>query len=65
MSAVEQHSKLVQLLKKSESIHAAIVIHSIPANKDMFKPMEESTDSTVNTDLNKEITGYTGFFAVL
>ena len=65
MSAAVQHLKPDQLKRKLESIHAAIVTHSIPANKDMSKPMEESTDSTVNTDLNKEITGFTGFFAVL
>ena len=55
--AAEQHLKPDLLKKKSEWIHAQIATHSILANKDMFKLMDVSTDSTVNTDLNKKITG--------
>jgi hypothetical protein len=54
---VAQHLKLDPLKKKLELIHAQIATHSILANKDMSKLTDVSTDSTVNTDLNKKITG--------
>ncbi len=65
VSAVAQHLKPVQPKKKSEWIHAVIATHSTQANKDTSKPMVELTDSIVNTDLNKELTGSDRFLLIL
>jgi hypothetical protein len=62
VSPVEQHLKQDQQKKKLKLILVVTATHSTPANKDTSKPTVELIDSTVNTDLNKKLTGLSGFF---